>query len=63
MRLEPSHSWTMKAVMDVPSTERTSHTLNTRVQTFIRTDRDQVRSCLITLRDVSYLFPLDDSLT
>lgn len=29
MRLEPSHSCTMKAVMEVPSTERTSHTLNT----------------------------------
>lgn len=30
MRLDPSHSCTTNAVMDVPSTERTSHTLQMR---------------------------------
>lgn len=60
MRLEPSHSWTMKAVMEVPSTERTSHTLTDK-----RGARGQIERTAPTgsTTDASHLFPLDDSLT
>lgn len=40
MRLEPSHSCTMKAVMEVPSTERTSHTLKTHTSQFQRDTKE-----------------------
>lgn len=59
MRLEPSHSWTMNAVMEVPSTERTSHTLkhthkHTHGDFFSARQKQLMRA---------HLFPLDESLT
>lgn len=57
MRLEPSHSWTMKAVMEVASTERTSHTLQTHTQVQLQ------RHAGNELFTSSHLFPLDESLT
>lgn len=68
MRLEPSHSWTMKAVMEVPSTERTSHTLRThtlQLQSHTKeTGTSRVLSPLPVGRepDIQFIGVWDDSL-